>query len=134
MDPGIIIINIINIICASIIIYYLYYLKRINCKCSLNYKRQYIIGFNIILVLYSLFFIFSKYNVGNFPILGYLITIAEVISVIFTISFVYDLKLQNCKCSVSLLRTIMYILAIITICTWIISLLFIIVTALFLTK
>uniref|UniRef100_A0A6C0ETK6 Uncharacterized protein n=1 Tax=viral metagenome TaxID=1070528 RepID=A0A6C0ETK6_9ZZZZ len=133
MDTNIII-NTINILCGGIIIYYLFHLKQINCKCSLNYKRLYIFGFNIILIVYSLFFLFSKYNVGNFPILGLLLFIAEFISIIFTILFINDLKKQNCRCSVSLMRTIMFIIAIIQVCSWVLLLLFLLIIYLYFTE
>lgn len=129
-----IIVHIINVLCASIIVYYLLYLKKIDCKCSINYKNHYILGFNIILVFYSLFFIFTKYNAEKFPIIGLLLFLGEIFSVIFTILFVNDLKNQNCNCSVSFMRTLMYILAIIQVCIFIILLLFLIAAAVYLTN
>jgi hypothetical protein len=48
----------------------------------------------------------------------FLIAIAAIVNVAFTIEFVNDMKRENCACSDSVFKDIMYIIAIIQAVTW----------------
>ena len=123
------------ILCECIIVYYLFRLKQIDCKCSLNYKRNYIICFNIFLVCYSVLIILTNTNLSiTYPVLGLLISVASITNVVFTLMYVNDLKKQNCNCSESFMRTLMYVLAIIQVCTWAIFMLSLLFVVFFFTK
>ena len=111
----------------SMIIYYLYSLERLGCQCSLTAKRNYILGFNSFLIAYTLFTIgmggangvISLYN--KYPwlyLIFFFIIIGLVINVAFTIEFVNDMKRENCACSDSVFKDIMYIVSIIQAVTW----------------
>jgi len=112
---------------SSMIIYYLYSLERLGCQCSLTGKRNYILGFNSFLIAYTLFTIamggangvISLYN--KYPwlyLVFFALVIATVINVAFTIEFVNEMKRENCACSDSVFKDIMYILSIIQAITW----------------
>jgi hypothetical protein len=123
------------ILCECIIVYYLFHLKQTDCKCSLNYKRNYILCFNIFLVCYSLLILLTNNNLSvTYPILGLLLSVASIVNVVFTIQYVNDLKKQKCNCSESVMRTLMFVLAIIQVCTWAILVLTLIFVAFFFTK
>lgn len=108
-------------------IYYLYSLENLGCQCSLTAKRTYILGFNFFLIAYCLFTIamggpnsvISFYN--KYPwlyLVFFLIAIAAIVNVAFTIEFVNEMKRENCVCSDSVFKDIMYVIAIIQAVTW----------------
>ena len=103
-------------------IYYLYSLERLGCQCSLTAKRTYILGFNLFLIAYWLLTIamggpnsvVSLHMKYPWLWLGYLLfVIGLLVNVAFTIEFVNDMKRENCACSDSVFKDIMYILSII---------------------
>jgi len=111
--------SIVVLLCEIFIIYYLFHLEKIGCKCSLNYRRNYILIYNISIVCFSIFMLFTHINPSIiFPIFGVLFLFASILNVIFTIQYVNDLKKQKCDCSDSFIRNLMYILAIIQIFSW----------------
>jgi len=108
-------------------IYYLYSLERLGCQCSLTAKRTYILGFNFFLIAYALFTIamggansvIAFYN--KYPwlhLVFFLFIIATVVNVAFTIEFINEMKRENCTCSDSVFKDIMYVIAIIQAVTW----------------
>ena len=109
-----------NVIIASLIIYYLKRLETIHCNCALNYKHNYILYFTSINLLFALtnfafgkvFFVQMLLTFVSIPLV-----IAAIVNIIFTIQYVNELKRDNCACSESIYREIMYILAIINACT-----------------
>jgi len=109
------------------IIYYLYSLERLGCQCSLTGKRTYILGFNSFLIVYTLFTIGMGGSNGvlslytKYPwlyLVFFALVIATVVNVAFTIEFVNEMKRENCACSDSVFKDIMYILSIIQAITW----------------
>jgi len=92
----------------------------------MNYKRNYILCFNIFLIFYSIILLFNNKLLAYFPIVGILLSVAAIINVIFTIQYVNELKKQNCNCSESVIRTLMYVLAIINAVTWALTVLILI--------
>jgi len=118
-----------NVIIASCIIYYLKRLETINCKCALNFKHQYIFYFTCI----NLFFALINFAFGTISIIRFVmlfvsipLVIAAIINIVYTIQYVNELKKNDCACSESFYRELMYILAIINACAWIILILIII--------
>jgi hypothetical protein len=108
-------------------IYYLYSLERLGCQCSLTAKRTYILAFNIFIVGYSLFAIAMGGGNGVLSFFNkhpwlymifFLIVIATIVNLAFTIEFVNDMKRENCACSDSVFKDIMYVIAIIQAVTW----------------
>lgn len=118
------------LLCEIIIIYYLYHLEKIGCKCSLNYRRNYILIYNVCIVCVSVFMLFTHINPSIiFPIFGVLFLFASILNVIFTIQYVNELKKQKCDCSESFMRNLMYILAIIQIFSWVLVIVTLIIVA-----
>jgi hypothetical protein len=118
-----------NVIIASCIIYYLKRLETINCKCALNFKHQYIFYFTCINLFFALInFAFGTISIVRFVMLFVSIplVIAAIINIVYTIQYVNELKKNDCACSESFYRELMYILAIINACAWIILILIII--------
>ena len=137
------IIPIIGTVFPSMIIYYLYSLEKLGCQCSLTGKRAYILGFNSFLIVYALFTIamggvndvLSLYN--RYPwlyLIFFLIVVATIVNIAFTIEFVNDMKRENCACSDSVFKDIMYVLSIIQAIFWTILGLVIIITGGFVAK
>lgn len=131
----------IGIAFSSIIVYYLYSLEKLGCQCSLTGKRTYILGFNSALIALHLFIfsiggssgLISLMNKYPFLYVLYLgLIIATIVNVAFTIEFVNDMKRENCACSDSVYKDIMYILAIFQAVTWsILGLVILVMTGLF---
>jgi hypothetical protein len=118
-----------NVIVASCIIYYLKRLETISCKCALNFKHQYIFYFTCINLFFALInFAFGTVSIVRFIMLFVSIplVIAAIINIVYTIQYVNELKNNDCACSESFYRELMYILAIINACAWIILILIII--------
>jgi hypothetical protein len=47
-----------------------------------------------------------------------ILVIAGIINIVYTIEFVQDMKKQNCKCSESMIRDLMFIIVILQIGVW----------------
>lgn len=115
---------------AGAIIYYLKNLETIGCKCAMNYKRSYIMYYTI----FNLVLVASNLVSGNrltdyiakssfaIPIILVLASLG-ITNVVFTLQYIEELKKDNCECSESVFRTMMYILSIISAITWGIALL-----------
>ena len=106
----------------AMIIYYLYSLELLGCQCSLTAKRNYILAFNSLFLIANLFAIGMGGVNGmtslymKYPwlyLVAFIILIGSVVNVAFTIEFVNDMKRENCACSDSVFKDIMYILSII---------------------
>ena len=109
-----------------LIIYYLKNLETIGCKCALNFKHDYIFYYTCFALAIGI----SNIIFGTFPAMRMFMlfiifpyAIAGLANLIFTIQYVDELKKINCDCSVSVFRTMMFILAILSICIWGLSLL-----------
>ena len=122
-------INYINLFIGGTIIYYLNHLEKIECKCSLTFQRNYIyyytISFFIINVL-NLFF----HKTIILPI-QIILLLAGIINIVYTIEYVEDMKKQNCNCSESIIRDLMFIIAVLKISVYIIFILIILFIFLF---
>ena len=107
------------------IVYYLKHLETIGCKCAMNYKRTYIMFFHIFGLAFGAANLLSGNGVAEYiakssfvmPILSVLV-LAVITNVVFTLMYVEELKKDNCDCSESVFRTMMYILSIISAITW----------------
>jgi len=103
-----------NIIVSSCIIYYLNRLQQIGCKCALNFKHDYIFYFTCI----NLGIILTRALFGSLSIVKMLmiiisipLVIAAILNIVYTIQYVNELKKNNCHCSESVYRELMFILA-----------------------
>ena len=119
---------IINLFIGGTIIYYLHHLENIGCKCSLTFQRNYIYYYTITIIIFNLLSIFFQDKLKNLNFnfllfLPILIVIAGIINIIYTIEYVNDMKKQNCECSESLIRDLMFIIAILQISAFILVIL-----------
>jgi hypothetical protein len=109
------------------IIYYLHHLDRIGCKCSLTFQRKYIYYYTIFVFIINLLTISFQNKLKKIALfvlpISILLIIAGIINIFYTIEYVDEMKKQNCKCSDSVIRDLMFIIAILQICVWIIVLL-----------
>ena len=113
----------ISVIINLTIIYYLYNLSQIGCKCAMNYKRTYILSYTSCLIILGAITTFVKVMPKFLLVVSIPLLILAIINIVFTIQYVDEMKKINCDCSESVIRTMMYILAIINIFSWIITLL-----------
>lgn len=115
--------EILGIIFAFCILYYLKYLNNIGCICALNDKRIYILWYTCVIILFNIFAITPYYNLKfftDYKYITYLLIMGSILNVIFTMQYVEELKKNNCECSQSIVRDIMFILATIRIFIWLI--------------
>lgn len=125
----------INLFISGTIFYYLQHLEKIGCKCSLTFQRKYIYYYTIVIFIVSLISILfhGKMNsLSNILLpISILLLIAGIINIVYTFEFIDDMKKQNCKCSDSMIRDLMFIIACLQIFVWVVLLclfLFILVT------
>jgi hypothetical protein len=118
---------IINLFIGGTIIYYLHHLENIGCKCSLTFQRNYIYYYTIVIFIFNLITIFFQDTLKNLSIsllfLPIIIIIAGIVNIVYTLEYVNDMKKQNCKCSESMIRDLMFIIAILQISAFAIVLL-----------
>ena len=123
-------INSINLFIGGTIIYYLNHLEQIGCKCSLTFQRNYIYYYTISFFLINVLNLFFYNTLFILPI-QIILLLAGIINIVYTIEYVEDMKKQNCKCSESMIRDLMFIIAILKIFVYIIFILIILSIFLF---
>ena len=106
----------INLFISGTIFYYLYYLEKINCKCSLTFQRNYIYYYTLIIFIINAVTIFFQKKLKELSLIilpfSIIFLIAGIINIIYTFEYTNDMKKQNCKCSESVVRDLMFIIAI----------------------
>lgn len=107
---------IINLFISGTIIYYLHYLEKINCKCSLTFQRNYIYYYTILIFIINAITIFFQKKLKDISLailpISIMLLIAGLVNIIYTFEYVNDMKKQNCECSESIVRDLMFIFAI----------------------
>jgi hypothetical protein len=98
------------------IIRFLNYLEKIDCKCSLTFQRNYIYYYTLIIFIINAVTIFFQEKLKEMSLVilpfSIMLLIAGIINIIYTFEYVNDMKKQNCKCSESIVRDLMFIFAI----------------------
>ena len=116
----------INLFVSGTIFYYLQHLEKINCKCSLTFQRNYIYYYTIVIFIVSLISIIFQGKMKNLSDvllpLSILLLIAGIVNIVYTFEFIADMKKQNCDCSKSMIRDLMFIIACLQIFVWVILL------------
>ncbi len=107
----------INLFISGTIFYYLYYLEKNNCKCSLTFQRNYIYYYTIIIFIINAITLFFQKKIKKLSSIllpfSIILLIAGIVNIIYTFEYTNDMKKQNCKCSESIIRDLMFIIAII---------------------
>jgi hypothetical protein len=105
---------VIGVILSSLIIYYLKNLETIGCACAMDYKRTYIMSYHIFSIFIGLLGIFINLDIlRKHNVLQLIFGVISITNYVFTIQYVHQMKKENCNCSESVYRTMMYILSII---------------------
>lgn len=99
------------IIIELLILRYLVHLEQIGCRCAMDWRREYIIFFIALTVVYALVSLFM--GPQQIPVIQFTLFILGILNVIFVIQYVNRLKKEKCECSESVYREIMYVIAII---------------------
>ena len=114
---------------AGLSLYYLKNLETIGCKCAMNYKRTYIIFFHIFNIVFGLAQLLSGGKLAEYIVKSayavpfvLALVVAAITNIVFTLMYIEELKKDNCECSESVFRTMMYILSIIGAVTWAVAL------------
>jgi len=106
---------IINLFISGTILYYLYYLEKINCKCSLTFQRNYIYYYTIFIFIINAITVFFQKKLKDLSLtilpISIILLIAGIVNIMYTFEYVNDMKKQNCKCSESIVRDLMFIFA-----------------------
>lgn len=104
-----------------LVILYLNDLEKKGCKCAMDFRRVYILGFTIAMVVLggiNLFFgpAYRRFLLSLGAVFGGLYGLAVlgagITNVVFVFQYIADLKAKKCECSESVYRDIMYGLAI----------------------
>ena len=108
----------IGVTLSSLIIYYLNNLKTIGCECALNFKRDYIMYYSMVNILFNV----VSFGVPTiliyyirYPILYSVPAVlfaAAIVNMVFIFQYVEEMKKINCECSESVYRDMMFVLAI----------------------
>jgi hypothetical protein len=94
----------------TLIIHYLMRLEAIGCKCAMDWRRNYIMFYWIISVIYMLSAFFIDRN--TIPIIQTIVSVLGLLNVIFTLQYVHRLKKEKCECSESIYREVLNVAAI----------------------
>ena len=114
-----------SMVIPGLILYYLKNLETIGCKCAMNYKRTYIMYYTIFSLAFGAANLLSGGRVTDYitesPFaipLVLVLAVAAITNLVFTLQYIEELKKDNCECSESVFRTMMYILSIIGAAVW----------------
>lgn len=146
---------ILAIIITAFVIYgmalqWIHKLEETNCKCSEDFKRDYMkyyiyiyfanIAFIVVSIIFITLYTFFNKKGGEktmsffkviYKIIKFIIGILGIINIIFSIMYIYNLKQIDCKCSEDTRREVYYIWNIIGAAIIGINILFIISIAIF---
>lgn len=102
--------GIIFIIIQGLIVNYLVQLEKLGCQCAMDWRRQFIIFYLVLSIVYTLttFFI----DPASLPLLQTIIVVLGIVNVIYTLQYVNKLKKIKCECSESVYRDVMTFIAI----------------------
>jgi hypothetical protein len=104
----------IGIVLSSLIIYYLKNLETIGCACAMDYKRTYILFYHVLSIFIGICGVFINLDIlRKSNVVQLIFMVISITNYVFTIQYVQQMKKENCNCSESVYRTMMYILSII---------------------
>lgn len=93
------------------ILMYLYHLEKIGCECAVNWRRTFImivIGFSLVLSILSLFSV----DIMTSALIMGVFSVISIANVVIILQYVHMLKSEQCKCSESIAREIMQVIAV----------------------
>lgn len=98
------------ILFEALILNYLFKLEKIGCKCALDWRRNYVMGFMVIIILYSLALFVFDYAPN--PLIQTCILFIIILNAVFSLQYVYKLKKEKCDCSDNIYRYMLFIISI----------------------
>lgn len=105
-----VILGLIVFVIQVLIVKYLLNLEKIGCECAENWRKNFIIFYMIFSLIYSVIIILVPQTLP--PIIQFILLSFGVANIIITIQYIYKLKKDKCECSESILREILYFIAI----------------------
>jgi len=102
--------GIIFVVIQTLIVNYLVKLESMGCECAMDWRRNFIIFFLVLSIVYTLssFFI----DKDSLPLLQSIMVITGIINVILALQYIDRLKKEKCECSESLYRDVLYLVSI----------------------
>jgi hypothetical protein len=98
------------IVIQLLIINYLMKLEKIGCACAMDWRRNYIIAYFVVSILYAI--IAPLLDPKLLPIIQTVYVVFGIINVVYVIQYVHRLKREKCACSESVYREVMYVVSI----------------------
>lgn len=102
--------GIIFVVIQTLIVNYLVKLESMGCECAMDWRRNFIVFFLVLSIVYTLssFFI----DKDSLPLLQSIMVITGIINVILALQYINRLKKEKCECSESLYRDVLYLVSI----------------------
>ena len=102
--------GVIFVVIQTFIVNYLVQLENIGCKCAMDWRRNFILFFLVLSIVYTLstFFI----DKDSLPLLQSIIVITGIVNVILALQYINRLQKEKCECSESVYRDILYLVSI----------------------
>ena len=98
------------VVIQGLIVNYLIKLESIGCDCAMDWRRNYIVFYLILSIIYALSAFFLDRD--SIPLIQTLMVVFGLINFVVTLQYVHKLKKEKCECSESLYREIMMFVAI----------------------
>lgn len=102
--------GVIFVVIQTLIVNYLVKLESMGCKCAIDWRRNFIVFFLVLSIVYTLstFFI----DKDSLPLLQSIMVITGIVNVILALQYINRLKKEKCECSESIYRDILYLVSI----------------------
>lgn len=101
----------IAVVINLLILNYLLKLEKIGCECAMDWKRNYIMFFTVLSILYLM--IAPVISESAMPFVQTVFIVLAVMNMVYVVQYVHRLKKTKCECSESIIREVMFIVAII---------------------
>lgn len=101
----------IAVVINLLILHYLLKLEKIGCECAMDWRRNYIMFFTVLSILYAMIAPVIGESVG--PFVQTIFIVLAILNMVYVIQYVYRLKKIKCECSESVIREVMFVVAII---------------------
>lgn len=102
--------GIIFVILQLLILNYLFKLEKTGCECAMDWRRNFVLFFMVLSLLYSVSALFIDRSA--IPILQTVMVVLGLVNVVVVLQYVHKLKEEKCACSESVYREVMMYVAI----------------------
>lgn len=101
--------QILLIVIQLLLINYLIRLEKIGCKCAMDWRRDFMIFYMMVVLLHAILTAFLPMTIT--PLLQTLVAALGIFNVIITLQYIARLKHERCKCSDSMYKDAITIIA-----------------------